>query len=63
MSTWLSDLERKNPKLADAWKIVGNQPRQALRNMVRALSRMTLLNTPEDWRRLDAARYILAHSK
>ncbi len=60
MSTWLQDIERKSPELAAAWKIVGNQDRQCLRNMVRALSTLTLLNTPDDDRRLTAAKYILA---
>lgn len=35
----------------DALKIVGNQPRWALRNMVKALSLCTWLNTAEDEQR------------
>ena len=61
MSTWLSDLRKKDPKLADAYRVVGNQPVWALRNMVRALSRLTLLNTVEDRQRLKAAKYIIRH--
>jgi hypothetical protein len=60
MTTWLQDMERKDPKLAAAYKVVGNQDRVCLRNMVRALSTMTLLNTPDDEKRLAAAKYILA---
>lgn len=59
MTTWLKDLERKNPKLADAYKVVGNQDRQSLKNMVKALSMMSILNTEEDNKRLAAAQYIL----
>jgi hypothetical protein len=38
----------------DAWKIVGNQPKWALRNMKQALESMTWLNTSDDWQRLEA---------
>ena len=31
-----------------AWKIVGNQPRWAIKNMVRALSMLPALNSPEE---------------
>ena len=62
MSTWLQDIEARDPKLADAWRIVGNQPRSCLRNMVRALKMMPALNTPEDEKRLAAAQRILRAS-
>jgi hypothetical protein len=42
-----------------AWKIIGNQPKWAIRNMVKALSMLTLLNTPEDELRLKAAKIAL----
>ena len=40
----------------EARKIVGNQPKWALRNMARALQMMTWQNTADDWRRLEALR-------
>lgn len=62
MSTWLDDI--KDPKLRHAWQVVGcNSDRQSLRNMVAALSSLTILNTREDNLRLNAARYILSKSK
>ena len=46
--------------LAEAIKIVGkNQPIWAVRNMVKALSMCTWLNTPEEERRLQAGKIIL----
>ena len=42
-----------------AWKIVGNQPRWAIKNMVRALSMLPALNSPEDDLRLAAGRVAL----
>lgn len=39
-----------------AWAIVGNQPRWALRKMIQALETMSLLNTPKDNQRLEAAK-------
>lgn len=45
--------------LEEAKKIVGNQPTFALRNMVKALSMLTILNTPEDWQRKRAAEIVL----
>jgi hypothetical protein len=39
-----------------AWAIVGNQPKWALRNMIKALSMLPALNTPADKERLVAAR-------
>lgn len=48
----------------EAVKIVGrNNPHWALRNMVRALSMMTMLNTEEDERRLEAAKVVLRGRK
>ena len=41
---------------AEAKKIVGNQPIWALKNMIRALSMLTALNTEEDNLRLKAAK-------
>jgi hypothetical protein len=59
MSTWIEDLKKKNPSLAADYAVVGNQSSHSLRNMVRALSTFTYLNTPEDERRLAAAKRIL----
>ncbi len=59
MSTWLSDLKKSNPALAADYALVGNQDKQSLRNMVRALSTMTALNSVEDEKRLAAAKRIL----
>jgi hypothetical protein len=42
-----------------AWKIIGNQPRQCIKNMVKALNMMPALNTPEDWERLEAGKICL----
>ena len=38
----------------EAWKIVGNQNKHCIRNMVKALKMCQWLNTPEDERRLEA---------
>ncbi len=43
----------------EAWKVIGNQPTWALRNMVKALNMCNLLNTPEDNERLEAAKICL----
>jgi hypothetical protein len=63
MSTFMSELKNKNPELYSAYQITGNQPRYALKNMVKALSMFTVLNTEEDNKRLKAAQYILKHTK
>jgi hypothetical protein len=42
-----------------AWKIVGNQPEWAIKNMVRALSMMSALNTVEENERLEAGKIAL----
>ena len=61
MSTWYSDLQKSNPALAADYAITGNQDTQSLRNMVKALSLpiSTFYNTPEDEKRLAAAKRIL----
>jgi hypothetical protein len=61
MSTWLKDLKKKNPQLAADYAIVGNQDFISLRNMVKALSLpiSQFINTPEDYKRLEAAKRIL----
>jgi hypothetical protein len=63
MSTWLNDIRRKNPALANAYAIAGIQPVWALRAMVKALSMHAWLNTPEDNARLSAARFIIRNVK
>ena len=47
----------------EAKRIVGNQPTFALRNMVRALNLLPYLNTPDDLRRLEAAKVVLQGRK
>ena len=60
-STWLDDLKKSDPKLYAAYQIVGNQSDDSLRGMVKALSLpiSMFMNTPEDEKRLAAAKYIL----
>jgi hypothetical protein len=41
---------------AEARRIVGNQPKWALRNMARALQMQTFHNGPAEWRRLRALK-------
>ena len=48
-------------KIRRAHSIVGNQPRYAVRNMVKALSMMPRLNTVEENERLEAAKIVLRH--
>ena len=43
----------------EAWSIVGNQPRWAIKNMVRALSMFTAIHTPQEKTRLEAAKICL----
>lgn len=57
MSTWIDDI--KDPELKKAYQLVGNQDTVCLKNMVKALSMCTFLNTKEDGERLRAARLIL----
>lgn len=59
MSTWLEDLKKTNPKLAADYKIVGNQDKNSLRGMIKALSLFSALNTPDENARLAAAKRIL----
>ena len=42
-----------------AWKIIGNQPRWAIKNMVKARGMFAAIHTPEETRRLRAARICL----
>lgn len=49
--------------LEEARRIVGNQPTWALKNMVKALNKLTWLNTEEDKERLAAAKLILRERK
>lgn len=49
--------------LSEAKKITGNQPTWALKNMVKALSMHSWLNTPEENERLAAAQIILSKNK
>jgi exoribonuclease R len=43
----------------EAWSIVGNQAKWEIKNMVKALSMLPWLNTPEDNRRLEAGKVCL----
>lgn len=45
--------------IVEAWKIVGNQPKWAIANMVKALSMLPALNTPEENKRLEAGKICL----
>lgn len=45
--------------LQEAKSIVGNQPVWALKNMVKALKMVPWLNTPEDEKRLQAAKLVI----
>ena len=45
--------------IQEAWKITGNQPRWAIKNMVRALGMFSAIHTPEEQLRLRAARICL----
>ena len=45
--------------IKEAWKIVGNQPKWAIGNMVKALSMLPALNTPEEDLRLRAGKICL----
>lgn len=49
--------------LVEAKKIVGNQPTYALKNMVKALKMLRLMNTAEDEIRLEAAEVVLKSRK
>ena len=43
----------------EAKKIVGNQPKWAIKNMVKALNMCPWLNTEEEKQRLQAAKIVL----
>ncbi len=45
--------------LDEARDLVGNQPTWALKNMVKALNMLPLMNTEEDEKRLAAAKLII----
>lgn len=45
--------------IEEAKKIVGNQPKWALKNMVKALSIHSWWNTPEETKRLEAGKLLL----
>jgi len=45
--------------LDQAKKIVGSQPKYAIRNMRKALEMLNLLNTEEEWTRLEACYVVL----
>jgi len=47
--------------LKEVYKITGNQPTWALRNMIKALEMLPLMNTKEDNERLAAAKICLKH--
>ena len=49
--------------LAEAEKLVGDQPTWAIANMVKALSMHTWLNTEEEEARLYAARLVLRNRR
>lgn len=49
--------------IEQAKKLVGNQPTWALKNMVKALKMLPLMNTAEDLQRLEAVRVILKSRK
>ena len=49
--------------LEQAKKIVGNQPDWALKNMVKALKMLPMMNTAQDEQRLAAALVVLKSRK
>ena len=61
MSTWYDDLKKNNPALAADYAITGNQSRDDLKRMVKALSLpiSQFMNTQADNARLAAAKRIL----
>lgn len=64
MSTWMDDLRKTNKPLAEAYAITGNQDKQSLRNMVKALEiGGGFFNTEDDEKRLKAAKFILKQGK
>lgn len=53
----------KEMTLEQAKEIVGNQPNWALKNMVKALKMLPMLNTADDQKRLAAALIVLKSRK
>lgn len=51
--------EDEQVTLDEARELVGNQPTWALKNMVKALNMLPLMNTEEDEKRLAAAKLII----
>ena len=47
----------------EALKILGNQPNWAIKNMKKALSMCTWLNTEEETKRLEACNVLLSNRK
>lgn len=45
--------------IEEAKKICGNQPKWALKNMIKALKMFEVLNTPEENERLQAAKILI----
>jgi hypothetical protein len=46
-----------------AVQLVGDQPMWAIRNMVKALSSLSLLNSAEENERLEAAKWAIANQR
>ena len=61
MSTYMDILKVYNPDKYQDIKIVGNNTGLALRNMIKALSMLQLLNTVEENARLAAAKRLIAN--
>lgn len=59
MSTYYEDLKKSNPKKYADMVLAGGNSGVALRNMIKALSMMPMLNTPEQNLRLAAAKRLL----
>lgn len=59
MGTFLNEMKKTNPQLAKDYAIVGNQSKDCLKHMVKALSLFPVLNTEADNERLAAAKRIL----
>jgi uncharacterized membrane protein len=46
-----------------AVQLIGNQPMWAIRNMAKALNLASLMNTPEEDERLQAAQWAIANQR
>ena len=57
------EIEENALTLEEAKKIVGNQPKWAVKNMVKALSMSPWLNTAEEDQRLQAGKIVLKKRK